>query len=275
MNLWKIIAFIGAGLALPAFAAVVPATSVPTVPTVATPEQALLQLEEQAKDSQLVPVAVTNRPSWLSSITLGATMERGNENMVLASGKLQMKRRSDSNEVSVGLDGMYGEDNSVKNSETLHGFGQVNHFFTQRFYGFVRLDGLYDGMQDLDYRFTASPGVGYYLLRQTNFALAVEAGPSMVTQRQAAEDEIYCGARLAVRTEYKLNAITRFWQTTELISQVDEPDNTFFNVEVGVEATFAKNLGLQIYLQDDYDNQAAEGYKNNDVHLVSGVSYKF
>jgi len=218
---------------------------------------------------------VTNHPSWSGSITLGASMERGNEDMVLTTGRLLAKRRSDVNEVSLDMDGMYGENDSIKNSESLHGFGQINHLWNQHWYVFFREDGLHDGMEDLDYRFTTSPGVGYYLLRQTNMAFALEAGPSFVGQRIGDNDETYAGYRLATRAEYKLNAVTRFWETTEVISQVDDPNNNFFNVEVGVEATLAKNFGLQLSLQDSYSNQAAEGYKNNDVRLISGVSYKF
>jgi putative salt-induced outer membrane protein YdiY len=189
--------------------------------------------------------------------------------------RVMAKRRSDVNEVSLDMDGTYGENDSVKNSEILHGYGQINHLWTQHWYGFVREDGLHDGMEDLDYRSTTSPGVGYYVIRQTNMAFAVEAGPSLVVQKLGDDAQTYAGCRLATRAEYKLNAMTRFWETTEVIAQVDDPNNTFFNFEVGVEATLAKNFALQLSLQDSYSNEAAEGYKNNDVRLISGVTYKF
>jgi putative salt-induced outer membrane protein YdiY len=277
MNYCKSLLLFGFVLALPALAAAATATPTTTIttPTMLTPDQAFQELSQQSKNASLLPAPVTNHPSWSGSITLGASMERGNEDMVLVTGKVLAKRRSDVNEVSLDMDGMYGENDSVKNSESLHGYGQINHLWTQHWYGFFREDGLHDGMEDLDYRFTTSPGVGYYLLRQTNVAFAVEAGPSLVGQRMGDNDETYAGCRLATRAEYKLNATTRFWETTEVISQMDAPDNNFFNVEVGVEATLAKNFALQLSLQDSYCNEAAEGYKNNDVRLISGVSYKF
>lgn len=271
MNLNPVLLLLGTLLAFPALAA----TTTTTTATMLTPDQAFRELSQQSKNVSLFPAPVTNHPSWTGSITLGASMERGNEDMVLVTGKVLAKRRSDVNEVSLDLDGMYGENDSVKNSESLHGYGQINHLWTQHWYGFIREDGLHDGMEDLDYRSTTSPGVGYYVLRQTNMAFAVEAGPSFVAQQMGDHVETYAGCRLATRAEYKLNAMTRFWETTEIIGQVDAPDNNFFNLEVGVEATLAKNFALQLSLQDSYCNQAAEGYKNNDVRLISGVTYKF
>jgi len=42
-----------------------------------------------------------------------------------------------------------------------------------------------------------------------------------------------------------------------------------------VEAAIAKNLSLQMYVDDAYDSEPAVDRKRNDVKLVSGVSYKF
>jgi len=256
-------------------APVVWAADVPVAPTPAPTEQTLQQLAQQTKDLFTPPVAITNRPAWQNSITFGLTMSRGNHDTVLATGKLLSQWKSATNEFSLGLDGAYGDDNSVKNYETLHGFGQANHFFTQHFFGFGRVDGLHDGIKDIDYRFTVSPGAGYYLLRQTNMTLATEAGPSVITERQGSADETYAAFRVAERLEYKLNPTTRLWQGAEFIPEVDKPDNFIVNAELGIETSITKQFGLQVYLQDNFVNQPVAGFKNNDVRLVSGLSYKF
>jgi putative salt-induced outer membrane protein YdiY len=221
------------------------------------------------------PASMTNRPTWTSSVSLGFSMTRGNSDTLLAMAKLQTQRRSELNEWLLGANGAYGEDNSEKNRETLHGFGQFNHFFTSRLYDFGRVDGLHDGIKDINYRFTASVGLGYFLVQQTNLSFAVEAGPSLVSERQGEEDQTYAAVRLAERFEYKLNATARIWHTAELIPQVDQTDNFIINAEVGIETAIAKDLALQVYVQDNYVNLPASTYKHNDVRLVSGISYKF
>ena len=174
-----------------------------------------------------------------------------------------------------GMDGSYGENDSVKNSETLHGVGQYNHLFSDRFYGFFNLEGLHDGIADLQYRITLSPGAGYYFLKETNTTLAGELGPGLITQRLGDLDTTYATLRLAERFEHKLNNGARVWEKVEFLPQVDKLRNFLVNAEVGAEASLTKTFSLQVTLQDSFINQPAPGYKSNDVKLISSLVYKF
>lgn len=238
------------------------------------PLQPLQRLSLQAlAPPPLAPT--TNHAVWLSSISLGFTMTRGNSDTLLLTAKIQAERKSAANEWLLGLGGAYGEDHSVRNYETLSGFIQFNHFFTKRLYGFGRGDGLHDGIKDIRYRFTASTGLGYYLVQRTNLTFAVETGPSYVAERQGQDNQNYAAWRGAERFEYKLNPIARIWEKAEIIPQIDQTDNFIVNAEVGVESAIAKNLALQVLVQDNYVNLPAQTYKHNDVRIVSGIVYKF
>lgn len=230
---------------------------------------------ELLPDAASVTNTVTNLPAWKSSASVGFSMTRGNSDTLLAMARLQTEKIAGFNEWFFGASGAYGEDNSTKNRETLQGNGQFNHFITSRFYDFGRVDGLHDGIKDIAYRFTASIGVGYYLLQRTNLALSVEVGPSAVTERQGNEAKTYAAGRLAERFEYKLSSGARLWHRAELIPQLDLMANYVVNAEFGIETAIAKDLALQIYIQDNFVNQPAEGYDHNDIRLVSGISYKF
>jgi putative salt-induced outer membrane protein YdiY len=235
----------------------------------------LQRLSLPARDLIPEPEAATNRPGWKSSASLGFSMTRGNSDTLLLIGKLQTERRSGMNEWLLGSSGAYGEDNSTKNRETLVGYAQYNHFLAHSFYDFGRVDGLHDGIKDIQYRFTTSIGVGYYLVQQTNLALSVEAGPSAVSERQGGQVETYGAGRLAERIEYRLESGARIWHRAELIPQVDQMANYVVNAELGIEMGIARDLTLQIYLQDNFVNQPAQGYEHNDIRLISGLSYKF
>ena len=56
----------------------------------------------------------------------------------------------------------------MQSANNAHAFGQYNHLFTERFFGYFRTDALHDEIADLQYRVTLSPGVGYYFVKQTN-----------------------------------------------------------------------------------------------------------
>jgi len=45
-----------------------------------------------------------------------------------------------------GLTPTYGSANGVANNETFHGFGQWNHLFSPLWYGYLRGEGLHDGI---------------------------------------------------------------------------------------------------------------------------------
>jgi putative salt-induced outer membrane protein YdiY len=216
------------------------------------------------------------KPKWESSASLGITLTRGNSDTSLFTVKVLTDKKDNANEFSLGADAAYGANNGVENAESLHGFGQWDHLFSDKFFGYARTEGLHDGIADVKYRALVGPGAGYYLLKQTNTTLAVEAGGSMVFERLGTNDRSYATLRLAERFEHKFAGHgARVWQRVEIQPEVDDFSNYIVNAEAGVEAAIAKNLSLQTYLDDSYANQPAPGREKNDLKLVSAISYKF
>ena len=225
--------------------------------------------------AQNPPVVEPPRSLWESSAFMGLTLTRGNSDSVLITGNLKTSKKEKQNEWAFGADGSYGENNSVKNSETLHGYGQYNRLFSDRFFGYFRLDALHDGIADVEYRVMLSPGVGYYLIKEKATSLAVEVGPGYVFEKRGGSDDSYATLRLAERFEHKLSDRARVWQSAEYLPEVGDLPNYVINLEAGIAATIAKNLELSVVLQDNYVNRPAPGRKSNDVKLISGVTYKF
>ena len=223
---------------------------------------------------QAAPLA-TNKPVWESSLSAGLSLTKGNSDTLLTTAAFKTRKRTPENEFFLGADGAYGESDSVKNNETLHGVSQYNRLFTRRFYDFLNAEGLHDGIADLQYRFALSPGAGYYFVKATNTTFAGELGPGLITQRLCGVDTTYGSLRLAERFEYKLTNGARVWQRAEILPQVDKFDNFLVNAEVGAEALFTKTLSLRLTLLDNFVNEPAPGRKDNDVKLISGVVYKF
>jgi len=231
----------------------------------------------RAGDAAATPIvaAPTNKPAWESAITFGVTLTSGNSDTLLANTTFSTHRINPTNEWLFGADASYGENNAVKSAEILHGFGQYNHLFTPRWFGYARADGLHDGISDVKYRVTLSPGAGYYFIKTKATMLAGEAGPGVVFERLDGENKTYLTPRLAERFEHKMDDHTRVWQSVEFMLQVDNPDNFLVNAEVGVEAALTKKLSLRTVVDDSYANIPAPSRKSNDVKLISGLAYKF
>jgi putative salt-induced outer membrane protein len=217
----------------------------------------------------------TNKPAWESSIAAGLTLTKGNSDTLLTTAAFKTRMKTPANEFMLGVDGAYGESDSVKNNETLHSVSQYNHLFSERFYAFLNVEGLHDGIADLQYRFTFSPGAGYYFVKTTNTTFAGEFGPGLITQRLGGVDTTYATLRLAERLEHKLNDGARVWEKAEILPQANKLQNFLVNAEVGAEATLTKTFSLRVSLQDNFVNLPAPDHKKNDVRLISGVVYKF
>lgn len=242
-----------------------------------------------AREPAAVPaLAAPVKNPWQSSISAGLTLTRGNSDTLLVTGGVRTEKKDKVNEWSFGADGAYGENKIdtgsganktsryVKNTDTAHLFGQYNHLFTEKFYGFFRVNALHDGISDLQYRITLSPGAGYYLIQKTNTTLAIEAGPAMVFERLGDVDNTYETLRLAERFEHKFfEEKARVWQSVEILPQVNDFNNYIVNAEIGIETALSKKLSLQTFVVDNYINEPAAGRQQNDVKLVSGLKYKF
>lgn len=219
--------------------------------------------------------AQTSTNSWEKSASLGATITQGNSDTVLVVADVLAAKKWDANELSLGASLAYGENNSIKNNETARGFGQFNHLFNDRFYGYLRAEGLHDAIADVEYRVTLSPGVGYYFIKNERMRLSGEVGPGFVAEKQGGVERQYITARLGEKFDFKINDRARLWQSLEFLPQIDDLDNFIINAEIGIETAITKKTSLRVFAQDTYDNQPAPGRKENDLKIVAAVALKF
>ncbi|MHC1769814.1 MAG: YdiY family protein [Verrucomicrobiia bacterium] len=214
-------------------------------------------------------------PGWETTAALGLTLTRGNSETLLFTGNILTEKKWDQNEARLGADATYGEDRDVKSAEAFHGFGQYNRLFTDRWFGYLRLDALHDAVADVEYRVTLSPGVGYYFIKNERTTLSGEVGPGYIFEKQGDENNEYASLRVAERFEHKLNDRVKLWQSLEYLPQVDDFDNYILNAEAGIDTALTKKLSLRVFAVNTYDNVPAEGRKQNDLKLVTAVAYKF
>lgn len=232
--------------------------------------------------------AVTNtpaKPKWVSDVSAGLTLVRGNSDTTLATLTAAADRKTDVNEWSLGANATYGDArvtvNGVTASSTTaqqaEAFLQYNQMFTERFYGYARIEGLHDDVADIHYRLTVSPGVGYYLIKNKRADFSLELGPGYISEELGSERENYATLRAAEKFHLQLSDRARLWETAEIDPDVANWGNYIVTAEFGVEADLAanKSLSLQCYLDDTYDSKPAVGRLKNDAKTVIAIDYKF
>jgi putative salt-induced outer membrane protein YdiY len=215
------------------------------------------------------------KPKWVTSAGLNFTLTEGNSQTLLIGVDINTIKKTKSDEYLLGASGAYGENDSVPNNELARAYGQWNHLFSERFYSYIRAEGLYDGIAGVDYRVTLSPGVGYYFIKNPKTTLSGEVGPGYVFEKLDGVENDYPTLRLAERFERKLSNTARIWQTAEILPDLGDFDKFVANFELGIEAAINTKVSLRSVLTDTYNSQPGGSRKKNDVKIVTGVVYKF
>jgi len=221
-------------------------------------------------------------PKWKQSAGLGFTLTQGNSETVLFTASYAGAKKWRNNEVLLGLNAGYGEDDGTKNNEYINGFGQYNWLFGKdnRWYGFGRIGALYDGIADIDYRVGIAGGIGYYFLKEgvndnKKFNLSTEVGPGFVVEQVGGIQDEYATIYLAEKFSWKISEKSRLWQTLDFTPQISDLENNVTNFELGIASKITDNLELRAVLTDTYRSHPAAGRKHNDLKFVTGIAYSF
>jgi len=227
--------------------------------------------------------APPEKKGWETTAAAGLTVTSGTKDTLLVTAGINTSRKWEKDEFALGLSGGYGEDDNnptktkTANTEFVQGFAQYNRLFTERFYGGLRLDAAYDGIANLDYRFTLTPLVGYYLIKNTNTTFAVEVGPSAVTEKYSGESsDTYFGIRFAERFEHKLTDTTKIWESASYVPDVEDWMGRYvITAEAGIDTKITQKWSLRVVLQDVYTSDPGPGSDYNELRLIAGTAYTF
>ena len=150
-----------------------------------------------------------------------------------------------------------------------------NRLFSERFFGYFRLEGLRDTVADIDYRISTSPGLGYYFVKNATTSLRAEIGPGYIYEQDKSGHQSYMTLRLAERFDHKISERSKIWQSIEFLPQVDKFSNYIINGEIGLDTAINAHFSQRTYLQDTYHSEPAAGRLKNDAKLVAAIAYKF
>lgn len=232
-------------------------------------------LSATAQEAATSAMETNAPPPWDVSADLGFTFTSGNSETLLVTGGVVGKREWSASRVELGIGGAYGEDTSVANVQTLRGWGQYDKDFAENWYWLGRVDLLHDGIADIEYRLTLSPGVGYWIIRKEKTKLSAETGISYVFERRGGTQSDYFALRLAEGFEHEFNERVKLVQNFEILPQLDDFENFFINFDIGIESALSDKLSLTLTFIDTYNNIPAPTRTRNDIKLIAGFKYKF
>lgn len=228
-----------------------------------------------AATSAIVTGAHAQDSDWESSFNLGATFTRGNSESSLITLGLATSKKTSTDEYFAALNYTFSDSDEETTSDELLGSAAWNHLVSEHTYTGLRFDFRTDKLADIDYRTGLTGVLGHYFIKNDSTYLAGEVGIGFTTEQAGGISDNYANAYIGDRFEHKFDEKTRVYQTLVITAPIEDLADYSLVAELGLETTLSDKLALRLYIQDKYEEEPAAGLDNNDVKVVTGISYKF
>jgi len=232
------------------------------------------------KDADSCSSATPVVSNWDKSLAFGFNLTQGNTDSMLLTILGNVAYEKDADILNFNASYGYAEDSTNSTEESEHGdttrndlrlAGSYKNLFSEKAYLGFGAEYRYDEIADIDYRVTLSPSVGYYLLKDADFSLNAEVGPSYIFEKVGGLEDNNLAPRVGERFSWTISCTSKIYQTAEYIYDVNDSDNYMINAEVGIEAAISSNLSLVMMVRDNFDNEPADGKERNDVAVISAL----
>ena len=208
-------------------------------------------------------------------VTGAASLAHASGNSDSASHSLQLsaKYAKDKNEVFLGADWLYSESNGDTSTDSFRIQGQYNRQVTERFFHGINGSYFTDRVADLDYRTELGLSLGYYLIKNDDTSLSLEAGLGMAWEEQGGESNDLVISRFAQRFEHQLSKRAKIWQSIAFTPKFDDFNDYNLIAEAGIDTTISQHWALRSSVRYQYDSSPAAGRQSDDTTLLMGLSY--
>jgi hypothetical protein len=221
---------------------------------------------------------IASKPATLitGELTLGTDLGFSEKNRQLYTGraKLILGHRQFKN--TFDYDFSYGENAGVLAANRMDGFVKTDVDLNRRVYIYSLAGAGYDEIRKIKLRYEVGPGVGYHVVKITNFVFNTESGIDYQAQRltdDTSTDFIFL--RLAENLNWQFNARLSWDEKFEFFPEVEDFDVFRFRFETNLRYQLFSNLSWNLTVIDQYDTRPAQAVTRNDLQVRSSVGVKF
>jgi putative salt-induced outer membrane protein YdiY len=222
-------------------------------------------------------------PTWHGSLALNGLFTSGNSNSQQIGFTGALNKRWESDRLTFLAGYTYGReedpDTGDKTTTTDYGFASAkyDHFFTEKFYGYLLAKVEHDGVADLEYRFSPSIGVGYQWFEGPRFNFLTEVGLAYVYEKFKHEDaQDFLGPRFAYAVDWTPIPVLKLYHTFEYIPSFEDFTGDYLmNLVAGAKVKITKTFFADARFEWSYDSTPAPGRENSDTRFLIGVGWDF
>lgn len=222
------------------------------------------------------PPEVSGRGLKLNArVNVGAARYTGNTDTQTVHVDGEAVARSLVNRYTVGALYNQSEDNGVETANNSTGYMKYDHFFSEKWYGYV--NGIFnkDKFKDLNLRTAVGPGVGYQVFESEEMNLSLEGGLNYVNEDFiAAEDDSYGAGRWALNFDrYLIPEKLQFFHAHELLFGLEDTDNLLLRTQTGLRVPLFSGITGTAQINYDWDKSPPPGAKKADTGYLFTLGY--
>ncbi|MDX1951964.1 MAG: DUF481 domain-containing protein [Verrucomicrobiota bacterium] len=172
----------------------------------------------------------------------------------------------------------YGKTEGVLSSHRMTGLSKSDYRLSDRFYVYASAGGGYDEIRKIDFQYELGPGVGYELIRSTNWNFVLKSELGATYQDQYRSDDTRqktYSARIGKIFSWKVWDKLTADGRAEFFPNVESLSEYRLRMEGTLRYPFYKALSLNLIIIDLYDTTPPQGVSNNDLQIRSALSVKF
>lgn len=233
----------------------------------------LLSAPLQAQPPPQPSAAIVQNDNWVGNVRAGLTYNSGNtDNNLLDLGtRVGREKKSEIWTFEGGY--RFGESDNETNVDASKVVADYKHLLSERFYVGAGAKWARDQISDIKYRATFGPRIGYFLLKDSEFRLSVEGGPSYVFEEAGGVDDHYLSPELGERFEWNISKTAKLFQEGRMNFDVSDGNNWVLGASAGLETTVTETLSLIFSVNYDYDNLPALDRSKGDLTLITSLAF--
>jgi putative salt-induced outer membrane protein YdiY len=213
---------------------------------------------------------------WHGSLSVGASLDTGNTERLVASLGADAERRFDNDRIGFHFLTRYAEEDDKITARNTYGDMKISHFFSDHWYVYLGLELLSDTFKDLHLRTTIGPGMGYQVWEDDIKALSLEGGISYFSEdRINSLDKQFATARFAANYSHKLTSHITFSDQFVIFPSLESMGDYTLRNEVGVHTQLGSGWILKLANIWESDSNPSPGVKNDDLQWLLSLGYAF
>ena len=226
---------------------------------------------------------------WAGGGSLGFAVARGNSETTNLALGFNADRKTTKDTWTFNVAQLYSQDNKL-NSTTANSFlGLIRYDrnISKRWFVFGVFSGMYDELQQLNYRFLPAAGLGFHAIATDRTTLDLLGGFGYT------RESYYNGtvnnlatAILGDEFAYKITKTTTFTQNLYYLPSLNQPvyvpgpgqshpSNYRVNFTAGIATKLNGWMTANVNFLDQYVSQPVPGNKKNNVILTTGLGFTF